>query len=80
LRLISVARQSWTVVGGELAFRRIDAGLVSLAAWLDAVHLIILKGMDAKDVVMFASRLEAPPPGVEVAEPVMDAGAFMAMG
>lgn len=80
LRLVHIAKASWEAVGGELAFRGVQAQNISLAAWLDATLLVCLRSMESKDVTMFMTRLEAPPPGVETEEPEMDRASFMAMG
>ena len=79
LRLISVARGSWDVLGGEMSFRHIDATQISLSAWLDVLLLVTLRSMEPKDTTMFTMRLEAPPETEEAEEPEMSAGAFMAM-
>lgn len=85
LRLISVARVSWDVLGPEM-IRRVDPERHSLAAWLDVLLIQILNSMEPKDTTMFTMRLEAKPnaPGstgvVPLEEMEMDRGAFLAMG
>lgn len=82
LRLIGSARNSWNVVGAELILKGVDATQISLSAWLDVVLLVMIRGMEAKDVAMFTAKLEAPPPGADpVDEMTMstdDFGALMA--
>lgn len=63
LRLISVATRSWDAIGGELAMRGVDAGRLSLAAWLDATHLIMQRNMKPESLTMFHLQLELPPQG-----------------
>lgn len=80
LRLISVARDSWDVVGAEMGLKGVDATKMSLSGWLDILLLLVLRNLDPKDVQMFTMKLENPPPGMgESEEPTMSAEAFMAM-
>lgn len=81
MRLIEIARTSWDVVGAELGLRGVDASRISLSSWLDQLLLVILRGMESKDISMFTMKLESPPPQAEV-EPedmVMSRDAFLAM-
>ena len=82
MRLIGVARESWDVLGGEMALRHVDATQLSLSAWLDVLLLVTLRQMDPKDVTMFTMRLEAIPEDESVPEQEMEmsASAFLAMG
>jgi hypothetical protein len=41
---------------------------LSLAAWLDVMLVILIRCMDPKEVSMFVSRLELPPPSEMAAE------------
>lgn len=82
LRLVDVAKRSWDAIGSEMLLRGVDAARMSLAAWLDILLITIIKNMDSKDVTMFTSRLEAPPPEEE-ADPEsmeMSTSQFMALG
>jgi hypothetical protein len=79
IRLVFAATRSWEVVGGELAYRCIDAQKIPLGAWLDAVLLICVKGMPSEKITMFMSQLEIAPKGIEVPELEMDMSDFMAM-
>lgn len=81
MRLIKTAVASWEVVGGELAFRGVDAERLSLSAWLDAVYLICLRSMESSKITMFMSQLEIAPPEEKPDddEMVMSADTFMAL-
>jgi len=82
IRLIQAARQSWHILGPELAFKGIDASKVSLSLWLDSVLLLMMRFMEAKDTTMFTMKLEMPPPGAEAQaeEMEMTADAFLSFG
>ena len=83
LRLIAVAESSWDVVGAQLIYRGIDATRMSLAAWLTVTLYTMLQQLDPKDVTMFVSRIEAPPPdemAAQVEELEMSADAFLSLG
>lgn len=87
LRLISVARSSWDILGPDLIKRNLDPNRHSLAAWLDVALVSILNNMEPKDTTMFTLRLEAEPrldsdePGPAPIDSMeMDRGAFLAMG
>lgn len=82
LRLVTQAKVSWDIVGGELALKRIDPTQMSLSAWLDALLLIILEHTEPRDVTMWTMKLEAPPQDVaeeEVDDMSMSSAQFMAM-
>jgi hypothetical protein len=68
MRLIATMREHWNVLGAEMLYRGVDATQLSLAGWLDVALLVTLRTLDSKDVTMFVSRLELPPPGEEVPE------------
>lgn len=80
LRLVSIARQAWDSLGPELLFK-VNSNEISLAAWLDAVLILALRGMDPKDITMFTMRLEAVPAGItaEEAEPEMTQDTFLSL-
>lgn len=80
LRLIGLARASWEVLGAELILKHVDANVLSLSAWLDALLVVTIRAIDPKDVTMFTMRLEAVPETEEEPELEMSAGAFLAMG
>jgi hypothetical protein len=83
LRLVDLARRSWDAIGSELMLRGVDAARISLSAWLDVLLITILRNMEPKDVTMFTSRLETPPPEetVNAMEDLeMSRSAFMALG
>lgn len=81
LRLIGAAVGSWDVIGAELILKQVDPERLSLAAWLDAVLLVMLRSMDEKDITMFTLKLEAPPPEAqeEAEEMTMSREAFASM-
>lgn len=81
LRIIAAAAGSWDALGGELVLKHVDASRLSLAAWIDAVYLILWRSMDQSQLMMFQSKLEAPPEGFEDDEPeqLMTAEQFMGM-
>lgn len=80
LRLIEIARSAWNIVGAELILQGIDPERLSLAAWLDALMIIVLRNMEPKETTMFTMRLEAPPAGEESEEDEgMSREAFLAM-
>lgn len=80
LRLIATASQSWDALGGELV--NFDAERLSLAGWLDALFMLIVRNIDDEKRTMFLMKLELPPQGWGEEEPKsleMSADAFMAM-
>jgi len=82
LRQISVAADSWSILGAELALKHIDASRMSLALWLDALLIVTLQSMDPKDTTMFVMKLEAAPAGVSQDKPQemeMSRDAFLSM-
>jgi hypothetical protein len=86
LRLISVARYQWDILGPELLARGADPNTQSLAAWLDVLLVTILSAMDPKKTTMFLMQLEAVPdvmkdPGKDSFDEMeMDTGAFLSLG
>jgi hypothetical protein len=80
MRLISVARDSWHVLGPQM-LRKVDVERVSLAGWLDILTVVTLESMDPKDTTMFTMRLEAPPVDIESApeEMEMSRDAFLSL-
>lgn len=80
LRMISVIRANWDVIGGEFALQGVNPVHLSLAGWLDAATLLFIRGMeDNNKINQFFIRLEKPPPGQEVEEPTVEVDAFMSM-
>jgi len=81
LRLIGVVKANWNVLGAEMFYRHIDPTVLSLSAWLDVMLVLTIRAMDAKDVSMFTSRLELPPPGETIPEEEMEMSAdqFLSM-
>jgi hypothetical protein len=82
LRLILSVKANWDSLGGEFAFRSIDPTRLSLAGWLDAAQLIMLRAIgDNTKVNSFLMKLEKPPPGHEPVAPeqAIDANDFLSM-
>ena len=81
LRLIVTIRVNWNVLGAEMFFRNLDPARMSLSGWLDAMLVIAIKSMEPKDVAMFVSKLELPPPGEELdpEDMEMSADQFLSM-
>lgn len=82
LRIINVCRESWDILGAEMFYRGIDPNTLSLAGWLDAMLLVIIRAMDPKDVAMFNMRLEMVPAGEEPDDKEMEMSPeqFLSMG
>lgn len=82
LRQINIARVSWNVLG-PMMMESVDATQVSIAGWLDILLVKTLSAMDPKETTMWTSKLEAPPPSEQPAEPMeameMDRGSFLSM-
>lgn len=68
MRLIGVVRQNWHILGAEMIMSGIDPAVLSLAAWLDTMMVLTIRAMEPKDVSLFVSRLELPPPSEVAAE------------
>lgn len=78
MRLISNSVHNWGIVGSKLILAGVDAGHVSLSAWLDAAFMIIVEGTPEDKLTMFYSQLEFPPPGFEPQEEIAtDRQAFL---
>lgn len=80
-KLISTMRMHWDFLGADLALQGVRADTISMAAWLDAALLTILRNIDPEKATMFTSQLEMPPPGVTVKPETMEISAehFMSM-
>lgn len=82
LRLINIARESWSVLGPQM-IEKVDPERISIAAWLDVLLVTILNNMEPRETTMFSMRLETPPPSLQAAEAEemeMDRGSFLSMG
>jgi hypothetical protein len=81
IKIISTAKASWNVIGGEFVRRNIDASAISIAAWLDAAYHLLLQAMSTNDANIFNAKLQVPPPGFEMEEeePTLSAESFMSM-
>lgn len=82
MRLCGCAQHNWEFISAQMLFHGIHADQVSIAAWLDAVLLIILENIKPENAEMFNLQLESPPPDVEdegAEEPEMSAAQFLSM-
>lgn len=81
VRIVGAVTYAWDVMGPEGIFHGVDPERLSLAAWLDAMLLLLLRRIDPQQAPMFTARLEMPPEGEEVPEEEMEISAaqFMSM-
>lgn len=85
LRLISVARYQWDILGPELVARGADPNTQSLSGWLDVLLVSIYGAMDPNKATMFTMQLEAVPEQMKdpskdpFDEMEMDPGAFASL-
>lgn len=81
LRLIMTVRNNWNALGAEMFFKNIDPSRLSLSGWLDSMLVLTIRALEPKDVAMFVSRLELPPPGEEAdtEDMEMSADQFLSM-
>jgi hypothetical protein len=70
IRLIGILMASWDVMGAEATFNHVDPEKLSLAAWLDAMLVLLMRCIKKEDLPMFVAQLEMPPAGEQV--PVQD--------
>jgi hypothetical protein len=87
LRLISVAKFQWDILGPELLARGADPNVQSLSGWLDVLLVTILGAMDPAKTTMFVMQLEVVPDLMKDSvskdpfdEMEMDPGAFLSLG
>ena len=86
LRLISVARYQWDILGPDLLGRGADPNVLSLSGWLDVLVVAIFAAIDPKRATMFTMQLEALPSymkkdaGDVFEDMEMDTGAFLSLG
>ncbi len=80
-RLIGCVTQAWDVIGADATLQGVDAGRLSLAAWLDVMLMLIVQRLKPDAVAMFSAQLEAPPVGEElpVEEMTMTESQFLSM-
>lgn len=83
LRLARVAREHWDLVGGGLMLAGVRAEQVSLGAWLDALHALMVERLAAADpaaCASFTQTLVAPPASVgrQEMDEVVEGNAFLA--
>jgi hypothetical protein len=81
-RLIAVISNTWDVMGPEATFHNVDPGKLSLAAWMDAMLVLLMQRLKEDKLPMFVLQLEAPPPGEEIPleEMEMSESQFLSMG
>lgn len=81
-RLINTLGAHWDTMGAEAVLHQVDPERLSLAAWLDAMLLLLIRRIEPDQVAMFTARLELPPPDEELDqdEMTMSPEQFMAMG
>lgn len=79
VNICALTAASWDVIGGELALRRIDPGRTSLAVWLDAVWLLLRRGVNDKERESMIRDITARPAEGEPDEMAMDASEFTQM-
>lgn len=78
-RLVYVAVGAWDALGGEMMMKA-DPTVLSLAAWLDVLFLMILRNIEDSKRSMFLMKLELPPEGWgAVQEMEMSVDSFLAM-
>ncbi len=85
LRLISVARFQWDILGPQLLERGADPNVLSLSAWLDVLLVTILSAMEPEKTTMFTMQLEAVPDLMvsdrdTFEDMEMDPSAFLSLG
>lgn len=81
-RLVGFLVETWEVMGPEAIFHQVDAEKLSLAAWLDAMLVLLLSRVSKDHAPGFVARLESPPYGEEIPEEEMaiSEGQFLSMG
>ncbi len=79
INFLSVCREAWTQIAGDMALARVNPYQIPIAAWMDAAWTLVLRHVDPNKVSTFVSILRTPPEGVviEVASEENDA-AFLA--
>ena len=82
MRLITVLVDTWDIMSAEAIFNGVDAERLSLAGWLDAMLVLLMRRIDPDQAAMFTSRLEMVPADEEVdpQELEMSPQQFLAMG
>jgi hypothetical protein len=82
LNIIQAMVEVWDVMGAEAIFNNVDAQHISLAAWLDAMLVLLLRRTNPDQGPMLVAMLEKPPPGEELPEEdfEMSTSRFLSMG
>jgi hypothetical protein len=68
VRLTQALAGTWDVMGPEATFNHVDAEKLSLAAWLDAMLVLLMRRLSDENAPMFVAQLEMPPSGEEIPE------------
>jgi len=81
LRLIETIGVHWDVMGADAIFNGVDPERLSLAAWLDAMLVLLMRRISNEQQPMFVAQLEMPPAGEEIPEEEMEMSAsqFLSM-
>lgn len=80
LKLLAVARHAWDRLGGRLALARVDATVMPLGAWIDALYVVVMDHCKPEMANQVVSELMTPPPGYVVGiDEEEEARAFMAL-
>jgi hypothetical protein len=81
-RLVGALVETWQVMGPEAVFHHVDAERLSLAAWLDAMLVLLLSRVSKDQAPGFIARLESPPYGedIPVEELEISESQFLSMG
>lgn len=64
-RILDVATQVWDRIGATLVREGVDSRHLPLAAWLDAIWMIMLAYVDREKLAAWRHQIEAPPRGWE---------------
>jgi hypothetical protein len=82
LRLVGFLIETWEVMGPEATFHNVDAERLSLAAWMDAMLVLLLARVSKDQAPGFVARLESPPYGEQIPEEelAISEGQFLSMG
>lgn len=68
MRLVSILRDNWNVLGADMLKGGVDPTRLSLSGFLDVALLQALRSMEENQTTMFIMQLEMPPPGVDIPE------------
>ena len=82
MRLVSIARNEWERVGADLLLANVDPEKLSLAAWLDAFTLLLIRSLKPEDANMLMMQVEMVPEGETLPDEEMEMSAeqFLSFG